>query len=144
MLTCHFNDNPVQEDLLLYQVEKPELKRFLTKKAKRQLAEIDHFVFVSKYCFEKTQHLLHSSSEVAIIHNGVNFAALTNNGGKKEGHAKVEIINTGHIEKRKNQKLLVLIAQELLRMGFNNFHMTILGTGPDLPALKAMIHDQGA
>lgn len=141
ILTCHFNDNPVQEDLLLYQVKKSTLKHFLTQKYKRQLFAIDHLIFVSKYCLKKTEYLLHPYSKVTIIHNGVNFEGLPQNNLKKERRAKVEIINTGHIEKRKNQKLLVLIAQELLNLGFKNFHITILGTGPDLPDLKEMIQN---
>lgn len=138
-LTCHFNDTPVEEDMLAYQVQKTSIKNYLIRKYRKQLSVVDQVIFVSRYCLQQTQYLLSPDSEVFTIHNGVDFASFTKGVHENGNQSRLEIINTGHIEPRKNQKLLVAIAQDLLKQGFSNFHISILGTGPDLPALQALI-----
>ncbi len=144
VMTCHFNDSPVHEEMIEFEVEKPEHKQSLIEKNKKYFRAVDRFIYVSNYCFEKSKFLLADYTKVSVIHNGVDFDAIAQKNGQ---HAKkdqtLRIINTGHIEKRKNQQIFIPIAQEFLRNNFSDFHITILGKGPELEPLREQIKESG-
>lgn len=141
--TCHFNDSPVEEDLLAYRMDDPSIRQYLIRKYRRQFADIDRFIFVSKYCFENSKYLITHDPDIFVIHNGVPLDKFTKKNGVRPDQGRLEIINTGHIEARKNQRILAPIARELVGSGFTDFHITILGTGPDLSGIRAQIREYG-
>lgn len=137
ILTCHFNDNPVEEDVLRYGVRDT---RYLADIYRRKFKEVDKFIFVSNYAYEKSKFLLNSSSDVEVIYNGVDFAVHEH---RDDTNDILQIVNVGSVEERKNQKMLIPIAKKLLNENISNFHITIVGDGPDLPFLKSAISDSG-
>ena len=57
VLTCHFNDSPVEEDILRYHL-KPGSGRYLEKRYRRKFRSVDTFIFVAAYTIRKVQSLL--------------------------------------------------------------------------------------
>jgi glycosyltransferase involved in cell wall biosynthesis len=47
------------------------------------------------------------------------------------------------VEERKNQQLFIPMAKELLRRNFNSFRITLVGLGPDLERLRAIVSQEG-
>jgi glycosyltransferase involved in cell wall biosynthesis len=138
VITCHFNDNPIEEDILMYRFGKED-KDYLSSLYKKNFSEVDDLIYHSKYSHEKSKHLLNPASKIKVIHNGVKFTA--NLPGKKHNEI-FQIINVGYIEPRKNQTQLVSLAKELRDSGFK-FKMTLVGDGPDVPLLKKLIRENG-
>ena len=137
ILTCHFNDNPVEEDIIRFGVND---RGYLERIYRRWFREVNKFIFVSEYVFRKTKYLLSASSDVEVIYNGVDFPS---SHGEDYSNGILKIINVGFIEARKNQRVLISIAKKLLRENFLNFHITIVGDGPELPILKNEINESG-
>ena len=136
VLTCHFNDNPVEEDVLLYGLAD---RQYLAKKYERKFVEVDKFIFVSRYVYQKTRYLLKDSADVEIIYNGVDFSSLV----KPDRDNVLKIINVGFVEDRKNQRILIPVAKKLIVSKVHNFHITVVGDGPDLSILKKEIRESG-
>jgi glycosyltransferase involved in cell wall biosynthesis len=144
LLTCHFNDTPVEEDMLKYSFEE-DYKNDLIKKYTEKFSRVNEFIFVSEYASKKTAYLLAENARVKIIPNGVAFSNIANR--KKEFQRLIKdlpfsIINTGYIDTRKNQKILIEIAKELIRKGFENFRVIIVGDGPDFKLLNEIINKE--
>ena len=136
VMTCHFNDNPVEEDILLYHFKKED-KDYLSLFYKKNFKEVDELIYHSRYSHEKSKHLLNPASKIKVIHNGVNF---TDGIFQKKPNEVFQIINVGYIEPRKNQTVLVSLAKELRESGFK-FGITLVGDGPDVPLLKKLIKE---
>lgn len=101
---------------------------------------MDKFIFVSKYAYEKSKYLLNGTSGIEVIYNGVEFLDV---GDMKNNNDVLEIINVGSIEERKNQRILISIAKKLVKENIFNFHITVVGDGPDLSLLKRAITEAG-
>jgi glycosyltransferase involved in cell wall biosynthesis len=139
ILTCHFNDNPVEEDLLLYKFPKND-KGYLVNFYKQRFAAVDKFIFVSKYSYKKSKHLLQDNSDVEVIYNGANFTAFNE---ERRGDGMLQIVNVGFVEERKNQKILLSLAKELIKRNVTGFHITLVGDGDDLPLIKDLVENEG-
>ena len=138
ILTCHFNDNPTEEDVLTYGFTESD-RKYLDDLYRRQFAEVDKFIFVSKYAYEKSKYLLSESASAQIIYNGVEFMDFEK---EKKDTGTLQIINIGVIEQRKNQKILIPLARKLVNDNILDFHITIIGRGLELPHLKTEITEE--
>jgi glycosyltransferase involved in cell wall biosynthesis len=139
VLTCHFNDSPVEEDILRYRLN-PRAKVYLENRYKAKFRHVDRFIFVAAYTIRKVRPLLPEEARTTVIYNGLDFSHPRR---KTTGHAVLSILNTGHVEERKNQRLFIPIAGELLRRGFSDFRITIVGQGPDLAFLESTVAQEG-
>lgn len=115
-------------------------RKYLDNLYKQKFSEVDKFIFVSKYAYEKSKHLLGRISNIEVIYNGVNFSSFIS---PKKNNEILQIINVGFVEERKNQKILLSVAQELIKSNFLDFHITIVGDGHDLPLIKGMVDKDG-
>lgn len=138
ILTCHFNDNPTEEDMLTYGFTERDRKH-LDDIYRRQFAEVDKFIFVSKYAYEKSKYLLSETSSAQVIYNGVEFLDVEK--GKRDT-GTLRISNIGVIEQRKNQKILIPLAKHLINENILDFHITVIGRGMELPHLKTEITEK--
>src|SRR5687768_10138982 len=138
VITCHFNDNPMEEDILRYRFGKED-NSYLSSLYKKNFKEVDDLIYHSRYSHEKSKHLLNPASKIKVIHNGVKFTEVL---PQKKHNEIFQIINVGYIEPRKNQTQLVSLAKELRDSGFK-FKMTLVGDGPDVPLLKKLIRENG-
>jgi glycosyltransferase involved in cell wall biosynthesis len=151
VLTCHFNNDPVQEDMLRYGL-KPHSKRSLTNRYKRRFREVDEFIFVAGFTIRTAAFLLPPDARTTVIYNGLDFPVLQPGRGKDmpdvctagdPGCPMLRILNTGFVDERKNQKLFIPIAKELLRRNFRDFRITLVGLGPELETLRATVDKEG-
>jgi glycosyltransferase involved in cell wall biosynthesis len=142
ILTCHFNDSPVEEDILKYSF--PESERpFLADKYRSKFSQVKEFIFVSEYAFEKARYLLNDKQGVRIIRNGSEFD--DSNRSPKENtlnKKSYSILNVGYIDNRKNQKILLQFAKELIDHDFMDFIITLVGDGPDLNQIKQLVAEE--
>jgi glycosyltransferase involved in cell wall biosynthesis len=139
ILTCHFNDNPVEEDLLRYQLGIRD-RKYLADIYKNKFSQVDKFIFVSEYAYKKSKHLLGEVPKVQVIYNGADFSSFRT---EKQDNSILQIINVGFVEERKNQKLLLSVASELIKHNILDFHITIVGDGHDLQLIKNMVKKEG-
>ena len=139
VLTCHFNNDPVEEDMLRYGL-KPHSKRQLTRRYKRRFREVDEFIFVAGFTIRTAAFLLPPDARTTVIYNGLDFPAPFR--GPRES-TMLRILNTGFVDERKNQKLFIPIARELLRRNFRDFRITLVGLGPELETLRAIVDKEG-
>jgi glycosyltransferase involved in cell wall biosynthesis len=138
VLTCHFNNNPVEEDILRYGL-RPGSRHYLTTRYKRKFAAVDEFIFVAGFTIRTAGFLLPKDARTSVIYNGLDFGAPHRR--RRAGH--LSILNTGYVEKRKNQQLFIPIAKELLRRDFRQFRITLVGQGPDLDRLRSIVETEG-
>lgn len=138
-LTCHFNDSPIEEDILRYRL-KPQTRGYLERRYKKKFRSVDTFIFVAAYTICQVRRLLPGNASTTVIYNGLDFSR---GNRTPTGNSMLSILNTGHVEERKNQRLFVPIARELLRRGFADFRITIVGQGPDLARLQKEIDAEG-
>ncbi len=136
ILTCHFNDNPVEEEILRYNFSSDD-KKYLVNMYKNSFHEVDNLIYHSKYSYDKSKHLINKSSDFKVIHNGVYFPNFHTG---KTDTGILQIINVGFVEPRKNQTILIDVANELIREKIY-FHITLVGAGPDVPVLKKLISE---
>ena len=138
VLTCHFNNNPVEEDMLRYGL-KTDSRDYLTRRYQRKFAAVDEFIFVAGFTIRTAGFLLPKDAKTTVIYNGLDFGAARPR--TRAGH--LSILNTGYVEKRKNQELFIPIAKELLRRDFQQFRITLVGQGPDLERLRSIVAAEG-
>lgn len=138
ILTCHFNNNPVEEDMLRYGL-RPGSRRYLTDRYKRKFAAVDEFIFVAGFTIRTAGFLLPQDARTTVIYNGLDFAAPR----PRPRTGLLSILNTGYVEQRKNQQLFISIAKELLRRDFKQFRITLVGQGPDLERLRSIVTHEG-
>jgi glycosyltransferase involved in cell wall biosynthesis len=139
VLTCHFNNNPVEEDMLRYRL-KEHSRGYLTRRYKRKFADVDQFIFVAGFTSRTAGFLLPPNARTTVIYNGLDFSHAPR---PRVNTPMLSILNTGFVEKRKNQRLFIPIARELLRRGFSNFRITLVGLGPDLEPLRDAVTSEG-
>ena len=84
--------------------------------------------------------LLPAGARTTVIYNGLDFTPTT---PRTRSSAMLAILNTGHVEERKNQRLFIALAKELLRRDFRDFRITLVGTGPDVQELQHIIDREG-
>jgi glycosyltransferase involved in cell wall biosynthesis len=143
ILTCHFNDNPVEEDMIKYDF--PEYKRAnLEKQYSLKFAQVVGFIFVSEYAYDKAKKLLRGSEVVKIIRNGAlfNYSKSEVDPYEKNSDRQLSIVNVGYIDERKNQKIFLPLAREFINNGFRNFMITLVGDGPDLNEIKRLVAEE--
>lgn len=126
VMTCHFNDDPATEVIERFSL-KNGLGNRLTKWYTYLFSHISHYVFVSQYAYDKSKHLLPDHASKIVLHNTVRLEAEPD---AKKQQNKLTISNVGYIDERKNQKLLIQIADELHRRGLTNFVIWLIGDGP--------------
>ena len=139
ILTCHFNDTPVEEDFLLYRFNMKH-REYLDKIYKQKFKEVDEFIFVSQYVYNKSKYLLGEVPKVEVIHNGADFSNFRR---KRKNNGTLQIVNVGFVEERKNQKIFLSIAKALIQSNLLDFHITIVGDGHDLPLIEHMVDKEG-
>ncbi|HWB90297.1 MAG TPA: glycosyltransferase family 4 protein, partial [Puia sp.] len=139
VLTCHFNNNPVEEDMLRYGLG-GNARAYLTRRYKRKFAAVDEFIFVAGFTIRTAGFLLPAGARTTVIYNGLDF---TPSPARTRSGALLSILNTGYVEERKNQRLFIPLAKELLRRNFRNFRITLVGTGPDLQKLQRTVAEEG-
>ena len=138
VLTCHFNNNPVEEDMLRYGLRAGS-RPYLTRRYKRKFAAVDEFIFVAGFTIRTAGFLLPKDARTTVIYNGLDFDAAR----PRTRAGYLSILNTGYVERRKNQELFIPIAKELLRRDFREFRITLVGQGPDLERLRAIVAREG-
>lgn len=130
ILTCHFNDDPVQELVNLFAL-KPGFTRQLTAWYTYLFTYVSNYVFVSDYAYVQSKHLLPTGINKRILRNTVQFKTDARRKQPKDDAASPLIIsNVGYIDERKNQKLLLQIGHELRTRGIHQFHLWLIGDGP--------------
>ncbi len=125
LLTCHFNDSPVEEKKIAYTLSNKQVKK-IEKFYSWIFSKCNYYIFVSAYCFHKSAYLMPTILASKIIHNGVEFNPILKEKNKNE---LFEIVNVGTIETRKNQSFLIDIAYQLSKKSFP-FLLKFYGTGP--------------
>lgn len=138
VLTCHFNNNPVEEDMIRYGL-KQNSRHYLTRRYKRKFAAVDEFIFVAGFTIRTAGFLLPPGARTTVIYNGLDFA----DPRPRSRTGRLSILNTGYVEQRKNQQLFIPIAKELLRRDFQSFRITLVGLGPDLDRLRSIVEREG-
>ena len=138
VLTCHFNNNPVEEDMLRYGL-KAGNRHYLTRRYKRKFSAVDEFIFVAGFTIRTADFLLPKDARTTVIYNGLDFGATRS----RTRNGRLSILNTGFVERRKNQQLFIPIAKELLRRDFQEFRITLVGQGPDLDRLRSLVAKEG-
>lgn len=138
VLTCHFNNNPVEEDMLRYGL-KAGSRHYLTRRYKRKFSAVDEFIFVAGFTIRTADFLLPKDARTTVIYNGLDFGATR----PRTRAGRLSILNTGYVEHRKNQQLFIPIAKELLRRDFREFRITLVGQGPDLDRLRSLVAKEG-
>jgi glycosyltransferase involved in cell wall biosynthesis len=138
VLTCHFNNNPVDEDMLRYGLRENS-RNYLTRRYKRKFAAVDEFIFVAGFTIRTAGFLLPGNAKTTVIYNGLDFEPSRT----RTRAPRLSILNTGYVEERKNQQLFIPIAKELLRRNFDQFRITLVGQGPDLERLRSLVAREG-
>ncbi len=138
VLTCHFNNNPVEEDMLRYGL-KGSSRHYLTRRYRRKFSAVDEFIFVAGFTIRTAGFLLPKDARATVIYNGLDFAVPR----PRSCNDRLSILNTGYVEQRKNQQLFIPIAKELLRRDFRQFRITLVGQGPDLERLRTIVAREG-
>ena len=138
VLTCHFNNNPVEEDMLRYGLRE-NCRNYLTRRYQRKFAAVDEFIFVAGFTVRTAGFLLPADARTTVIYNGLDFGPSRN----RTHPTRLSILNTGYVEERKNQQLFIPIAKELLRREFDQFRITLVGQGPDLNRLRSLVAQEG-
>jgi glycosyltransferase involved in cell wall biosynthesis len=143
ILTCHFNDNPVEEDMIKYDF--PEHMRVhLERLYSLKFSLSSGFIFVSDYAYHKAKKLLKGSEVVKIIRNGAFFNKSKSGNARheKDSGKRFSIVNVGYIDERKNQKIFLPLAREFINKGFKDFIITLVGDGPDLDNIKRLVAEE--
>ena len=140
VLTCHFNDDPVTE-LIAANTLPDWLQHQLTRWYAYLFAQVKNYVFVSDYAYQKSKHLLPTDVNKVILHNTVSTEIATATITHEVGEEGLTISNVGYIDERKNQKLLIDVADELRRRGVAPFNIWLIGDGPKRTEYEQLVAD---
>ena len=138
LTTCHYNDTPVEERRLKYKLSVKQLDK-VTNWFRFLFSRLDSLIFVSEYIHDKSVYLLPQGVKYQVIPNGVRFYGKTELIGKPECFT---IVNTGTLEDRKNQVLLIEAAVHLKAKG-QPFRISFLGEGPARNRLEQTVKEKG-
>ncbi len=141
LLTCHFNDDPATETIKRRNLT--GLSASFTQKWHQHLFKaITYYNGVSSYVIKRSRHLFNTEAIVEVIHNGIDFKAIHRTTPltllQSQYPGKYVIMNIGHLEKRKNQKLFLDIAYYLKKQR-SDFIFAIVGKGEDYAYLQQQI-----
>jgi glycogen synthase len=141
LLTCHFNDDPATENIK--RRELTGIAASFTRKWHYHLFKaIEYYNGVSSYVVKRSRHLFNPGAWVEVIHNGIDFqaASLTRALHDLPGQypGKYILMNIGHLEKRKNQRLLLAVAERMKKKR-DDFIFAIVGKGEDQAKLQQQI-----
>lgn len=130
VVSCHFNDTPVQE-LVGRFLLKPNAIRKFNDWYTYLFSHIHNYVFSSDYAYAKSKHLLPSVVNKLTLLNTVRLPPPVNHGQLDRSTSERLIIsNVGYVDERKNQKLLLEIGHELRNRGIDGFVIWLIGDGP--------------
>lgn len=138
VLTCHFNDDPVQELVHNFDL-KPGFTKQLTSWYTYLFSYVQNYVFVSDYAYVKSKHLLPAIIEKRILRNTVRLEAPQRQA--KPADSPLIISNVGYIDERKNQKLLLQIGYELRNRNIHDFQLWLIGDGPKRTEYTQLAND---
>lgn len=143
VLTCHFNDDPVRELVLQFNL-KSGFTRWLTAWYVYLFKYVHHYVFTSEYTYTQVKHLLPTDIHKRIIRNAVRLMASDQPARPTDiAPDRLIISNVGYIDERKNQQLLVQIGHELVKRGIGNFQLWFIGDGPKRADYTALAQELG-
>lgn len=136
--TCHFNDDPVTEFKLHFDLDQKTVI-FLQEKYKKYFKATDEFICVSNYVANTSKFLMPKETKVSVIHNAIDFIRIEKEKTARNNN-RIIISNCGTLENRKNQILLIEVARELVNSNFKKFQIWLVGTGPNFGLYKKLIH----
>lgn len=130
VLTCHFNDDPVQEIAGRFGLKAVSV-RLLTSWYRYLFSFIRYYVFVSDYTYNRSNHLLPADLIRRTLRNTVRLPRTSREPVVGESKSpRLIISNVGFMDERKNQGLLLQIGHRLRSLGFQHFHLWFIGDGP--------------
>lgn len=130
VVSCHFNDTPVQELVGRFSL-KPNSARKLNDWYKYLFSHIHNYVFSSDYAYVKSKHLLPPAINKLTLLNTVRLPPSVNlRQLDRPTSERLIISNMGYVDERKNQKLLLEIGRELRNRGIDGFAIWLIGDGP--------------
>lgn len=141
VMTCHFNDNPVDELAERFPMNQ-WCKNRLSAWYRYLFSHIKNYVFVSNYAYDKSKHLLPDDAKKITIHNTVDIESVATP-VSRDASVQLIISNVGYIDERKNQELLIQIGHELDRRGITNFAIWFIGDGPKRPEYERLVNRLG-
>lgn len=98
----------------------------------------------SQYAYNQLAHLGNINKNTRVIPCGVNDSLFKSNFLLPKRHSeKIGIISVGRFVEFKGMKNFITLAMELLKMQFKDFHIQLIGTGPEFENIKATIQNQG-
>jgi glycosyltransferase involved in cell wall biosynthesis len=139
--TCHYNDDPVTEYQLKYNLNKTAVDE-LNRQYRKFFAACNQFICVSKYVGRKSKFLMPEGAPISVIPNAVDFQKIGQD-RKPKITGKLIITNCGTLENRKNQVLLIELAKDLVASDFTNFEIWLIGSGPNRHAYSDRIEEYG-
>ena len=139
VMSCHFNDDPASEIAARFSLGDWSRNR-LTQWYTHLFSYTKNYVFSSNYVYNKSKHLLPVNVNKLIIYNTVSdtFTTVAEN---RDMSSKLTISNVGYFDERKNQKLLIQIADELRKRGITNFVIWLIGDGPKRAECEQLVND---
>lgn len=137
VVTCHFNDDPLTEYKQGFQLSAWTHRR-LADWYQYLFRQNDSFITVSDYIKQTSSFLRPPKAVCEVIPNGVVFPA---DQPRLEGDPFI-IVNVGTIEERKNQRLLIDVADELRSRGITGFTVWLLGDGPKRQEWQRLVQER--
>jgi len=152
VVSCHFNDHPVVElsfrcgndhpvvELSFRCGIEPTALPLLSRWYRGLFGKLHHFICVSEYVKAKMVSTIPATRKVAVIPNGVDFAAMAAQRPAPDLTTRfgnlLPVINVGHLEKRKNQ-LQILDVAALVES--RDIVFWLVGDGEDREMLETAI-----
>ena len=137
VVTCHFNDDPLTEYKLGFQLSDWTHKR-LANWYRYVFKHNDSFITVSDYIKRTSAFLRPHEAICEVIHNGVVFPEEQ----PRQESDQFTIISVGTLEERKNQRLLIEAADELRSKGLTQFTVWLLGEGPKRQEWEQLVQEK--
>ena len=98
-----------------------------------------HFIAISKDAYDFSKEVA-PEFDVTLLHNAVNLEKFKPvDLDRKKLNEKIRIVNVGSFQTKKNQPLLVLIGEELLKRGVD-FEIHFLGDGSTKAGVEEMVN----
>lgn len=136
--TCHFNDDPLTEYGIKYRL-RPWVRRWLSNWYSYLFRQHNGFIPVSDYIKTTSARLRPADVPCTVIHNSVQFSTPK----PKPAADVMTILNIGTVEERKNQRLLIEAAEQLVARGFTQFKVRFFGDGPKRAEWQQLIDQKG-
>lgn len=137
IVTCHFNDDPLTEYKLGFQLS-DWTHRQLATWYRYLFTHNNSFITVSDYIKRTSAFLRPASAVCDVIHNGVVFPATQ----PRQESDCFTIISVGTLEERKNQRLLIEAADVLRSRGITSCRVWLLGEGPKRQEWQQLVREK--